>query len=155
MSARTAAPAVRFERCSITRPSRRNTVTTAATSKYTNEEGSWTGANMPPSWRMSSRPAVPNNSAQTLHSVAAPVPSVISVSIVIAPWRAFAIVARWKGHPPHTTTGTASTNETHCQPGNCHAGIMPSTTTGTASAVLTHSRVISGVAPGRSSTSWT
>ena len=130
-------------------------MTAEATSKYTSEDASPAAPTGSKPCVMPIRPAVPNTSAQTLHRYAAPVPSVISVSIVIAPWRALTNVARWNGHPPHSTTGVASTRDTHCQPGNCHAGTMPSATTGTARTALTIVRVRRLTEPGRSSRSCT
>ncbi|MDF2917978.1 MAG: hypothetical protein K0S70_2195 [Microbacterium sp.] len=99
------------------------------------------------------RPAEPNSTAHRLQAKAAKVPNVTSVSIVSAPWRAFANVARWNGQPAQNTTGAVKTSDTHCQPGNCHAGTMPSATTGAASTMPQISRVRRVVCPGMSSTS--
>jgi hypothetical protein len=68
------------------------------------------------------------------------VPREISVSIVAAPWRRLVQAARWNGKPAQSTTGVASTSETHCQPWNWIAGIIDSATTGIASATATTSR---------------
>ncbi|MDF2492739.1 MAG: hypothetical protein K0Q58_1317 [Microbacterium sp.] len=154
-SARRAAPARRRERCSMNLPSRRKTVTAAATSKYTSAVASCTRPNSTTSWVRPIAPAEPKNRAQRLRPKAAPVPRVIRVSIVSAPCRRFAMVARWNGHPPQRTIGAVRTSDTHCHPGNCHAGIMPIATTGRARARLTSSRVRRLVEPGASSTSCT
>ncbi len=47
-------------------------------------------------------------SATTDQPYAASVPTLISVSIVAAPWRRFCQAARWNGQPPQRTTGVAS-----------------------------------------------
>ncbi len=60
--------------------------------------------------------------------------------MVAAPCRAFRSAARWKGSPPHTTTGAASVSDSHCQYSNWSAGTIASTTTGSASAAETSSR---------------
>ena len=64
----------------------------------------------------------------------------ISVSMVVAPWRRFTQVARWNGHAPHTTTGEASANASHIHSSNCSAGIIDSAITGMASAAVISSR---------------
>src|SRR3954463_1383752 len=92
-------------------------------------------------------PAVPRKSAYSDQPNAASVPSDTSVSMVAAPWRALAHAARWKGAPPHTTTGAARVSDSHCQYWNCSAGIIAIATTGTASAVETSSRVRSERTP--------
>ena len=56
----------------------------------------------------------------------------MSVSMVVAPWRRFTHVARWNGHAPHTTTGDASANASHIHSSNCSAGIIDSAITGMA-----------------------
>ncbi len=53
------------------------------------------------------------------------------VSMVNAPCRRLIAAARWKGQPPHTTTGAARVSESHCQLVNCSAGIMAIAITGT------------------------
>ena len=63
------------------------------------------------------------------------------------PWRAEVHVARWNGHPPHTTTGAASTRDSHCQLRNCQAGTIARTTTGRVRATLTSSRRRRAAAP--------
>ena len=60
-------------------------------------------------------PAPPRNSAHSDHRNAALTPTLISVSIVAAPWRRLVTAARWNGHAPHTTTGAARVNDAHCQ----------------------------------------
>jgi len=86
------------------------------------------------------RPASPRNSAYTDQPQAASVPMLMSVSIVAAPWRAFAHAARCMGHAPHSTTGVASWSASHCQRSNCSAGTMDSRRVGTASAAEIASR---------------
>ena len=58
-------------------------------------------------------------------------PIEISVSIVAVPCRRFAHAARWNGHAPHATTGTASASDSHCQYVNCSAGTIAIAITGT------------------------
>ena len=70
---------------------------------------------------------VPSASATTDHAQAASVPIEISVSIVAAPWRAFSSAARWNGRPAQRTTGVASANDSHSQPGNWSGGSMSAT----------------------------
>ena len=60
----------------------------------------------------------------------------MSVSMVVAPWRRFTQVARWNGQAPHTTTGEASANASHIHSSNCSAGIIDSAITGMASAAV-------------------
>ena len=64
--------------------------------------------------------------------------------MVRPPWRRLTAAAPWNGQPPQSTTGVASTRETHCQAGNCSAGTMASTTTGTVCAAETTRRKRSG-----------
>ena len=64
----------------------------------------------------------------------------MSVSMVVAPWRRFTHVARWNGQAPHTTTGDASANASHIHSSNCSAGIIDSAITGMASAAVITSR---------------
>ena len=54
--------------------------------------------------------------------------------MVASPWRRFFHVARWNGHPAHTTTGAVSVSTSHCQLVNCSAGNMEMAMTGTDSA---------------------
>ncbi len=82
---------------------------------------------------------------------AASTPIETSVSIVVAPWRRFTHVARWKGQAPHPTTGVDRAREAHSHPENCQAGTIASSTTGTASTALTSRRHSSGREP---SSSW-
>src|SRR5690606_40881804 len=67
-------------------------------------------------------------------------PILMSVSMVVAPWRRLAQVARWKGQAPHTTTGEVRAKASHCQCWNCRAGTIDSTSTGRASAAVTSRR---------------
>ena len=92
-----------------------NTVTRAATSRYT----SW-----PPDCgvptkvtliRIPGMPAPPKNRAYRDQPNAASTPRLIRVSIVAAPCRALIAAARWNGHAPHTTTGAARVRVSHCQ----------------------------------------
>ena len=99
-------------------------------------------------------PAWPNHSAHADQAKAVSVPSETSVSIVRPPWRRFTAAARWNGQPPHSTTGVASTSDTHCHPGNCSAGAIASTITGTVSTVETMSRRRSGSRRGAGSVRW-
>lgn len=85
-------------------------------------------------------PASPRNSAHSDQPNAASVPTETSVSMVAAPCRAFVRAARWKGSPPHTTTGAARVSASHCQSSNCRAGIIDSSTTGSASRAETVNR---------------
>ena len=89
---------------------------------------------------MPGSPAVPRKSAYTDQPRAARVPTETSVSIVEAPWRRLAQAARWNGQAPHTTTGAASTSESHCQYVNCSAGTIAIATTGTVSTSDTTTR---------------
>ena len=50
--------------------------------------------------------------------------------MVVAPWRRLRQAALWKGKPAQSTTGVASTRESHCQPSNCSAGTIASASTG-------------------------
>src|SRR5919107_2500113 len=86
-------------------------------------------------WVIPGTPAVPRNNAYSDHPNAARVPIDTRVSIVEVPWRRFVHAALWNGHAPHTTTGAASTKESHCQEVNCHAGTIASAMTGTVSTV--------------------
>ena len=61
----------------------------------------------------------------------------MSVSMVVAPWRRLVHVARWNGHAPHTTTGEARAKASHCHSSNCSAGTIDSAITGMASAAVT------------------
>ncbi|MFK4543027.1 hypothetical protein RKD29_002623 [Streptomyces tendae] len=81
---------------------------------------------------MPGMPASPKNSAHRDHPNAASVPSETSVSMVAAPCRRPVQAARWKGSPPHTTTGAARVSESHCQLSNWSAGTIASRTTGAA-----------------------
>lgn len=62
------------------------------------------------------------------------------VSMFAAPWRALMATAQWKSHAPHSATGSARTNATHCQNGNCRNGTTESRTTGSDSAAGTTKR---------------
>jgi hypothetical protein len=79
-------------------------------------------------------PAPPRNSAQTLHRYAARQPMLMSVSIVVVPWRSERQAARWNGQAPQNTTGVASAKHSHCQYVNCRGGIIEMSTTGVARA---------------------
>jgi hypothetical protein len=68
------------------------------------------------------------------------VPSETSVSIVEVACRRFVHAARWNGYAPQTTTGAASTRDSHCQYVNCQAGTIAIAITGTVSTVDTTSR---------------
>src|ERR1700738_4298631 len=94
---------------------------------------------------------VPDTNAYTDQPSAASVPIEISVSIVAAPCRRLDHAARWNGHAPHATTGTASANEIHCQYANCSAGTIAIAITGTVSANEINNRRRMD-APGSSST---
>ena len=74
------------------------------------------------------------------HPRAARVPSEISVSMLAARWRRPAHAARWKGQPPHSTTGAASARAAHSQPPNRRAGIIDTSSTGSESAAETARR---------------
>jgi len=67
-------------------------------------------------------------------------PIEISVSIVALPCLRFANAARWNGHAPQTTTGTASTNDSHCQFVNCSAGTIAIAITGSVSTAEINNR---------------
>src|SRR6187200_1623000 len=82
---------------------------------------------------MPGMPAEPKNSAYSDHTNAAETPIEISVSIVAAPWRRLTHAARWNGYAAHTTTGAASTSDSHCQYVNWSAGIIAIAITGTES----------------------
>jgi hypothetical protein len=85
---------------------------------------------MPPPEACSSRyqaltPAWPWSSTNIAYSDqphAAVMPSDTSVSIDTEPCRAPRSAAWWNGHAAQTTTGTASTTRTDCQPGNRNDG---------------------------------
>ena len=68
------------------------------------------------------------------------VPTETRVSMVAAPWRRFTQAARWNGQAAHTITGAASTSDSHCQYGNCRAGIIAIRMTGTDSTTEPASR---------------
>jgi hypothetical protein len=68
----------------------------------------------------------------------------MSVSMVAVAWRALTNAALWNGHAPQVTTGAASARTSHCQLGNCNAGIIDSATTGTDRIALPISRSLSG-----------
>ena len=68
------------------------------------------------------------------------------MSIVVAPCRRLTHAARWKGQPPHTTTGAARVSESHCQYSTWSAGTIAIATTGTVSSVETSNRWSSGSA---------
>ena len=95
-------------------------------------------------------PAMPKNSAYSDQPNAAITPTLISVSIVAAPWRAFTNAARWNGHAPHTATGAVRVKASHCQYVNCSSGIIDISATGTANAVLISSRRRSDTSSGSS-----
>src|SRR5687768_12924836 len=76
-------------------------------------------------------PAVPQNRAYTDQPNAASTPSETRVSIVAAPCRRLVHAAEWNGHAPHTTTGAARVNASHCQYSNWTAGTIDIATTGT------------------------
>lgn len=80
-------------------------------------------------------------------------PTETSVSIVAAPCRRLVNAARWKGSPPHTTTGAASVSESHCQLSNCRAGTMDMRITGAASSAETVSRCRRAASSGSASSS--
>src|SRR5690349_18002475 len=131
-SALSAAPDCRLARDSKYRPASRKVVTAAATSRYR-----WGSELVEISSKGIFTPGMPawvKNSAHTDQAYAAITPSEIRVSIVAAPCRRLVQAARWNGQAPHTTTGEASVNASHCQLLNCRAGIIDSSTTGTASA---------------------
>ncbi len=67
-------------------------------------------------------------------------PSEISVSMLAARWRRPAHAARWKGQPPHSTTGAASASAAHSQPPNRRAGIIDTSSTGSERAAETARR---------------
>ena len=50
------------------------------------------------------------------HTVAAVIPTEISVSIEAVRWRALRNAMRWNGQAAHVTIGSASAVSTHCQP---------------------------------------
>src|SRR5690625_7451307 len=64
------------------------------------------------------------------HRKAAPVPTVIRVSMVTEPCRALSAVARWKGQPAHTITGGARVSEAKPQYSKCRDGIIAIAITG-------------------------
>src|SRR6266568_3641247 len=86
-------------------------------------------------------PAVPKNSAHTLHPYATATPIEISVSMVAAQWRRFTHAALWNGQAPHTATGEARVSASHCQLRTCSGGTIAIANTGTVNAVQTSSRV--------------
>jgi len=132
ISARSAAPERRFARASRYRPSSRNTVTPAATSRYSADDApSRETVNSKPC-RIPGIPASPKNSAHRDQPNAAAVPTDTSVSIVEEPCRRFVQAALWKGRPPQTTTGAASVSDSHCQLSNWRDGIIDRRITGTA-----------------------
>ena len=72
----------------------------------------------------------------------------MSVSMPAARWRRAAHEARWKGHPPQSTTGAASARAAHSQPSNRSAGIIDTSSTGSDSAAETASRRPPAPGPG-------
>ena len=80
-------------------------------------------------------------------------PRLISVSIVAAPWRRFSQAARWKGQPPHRTTGVASWSTSHCQLSNWKADTIDRRSTGRESRALTTSRLRSEAVSSRAESS--
>ncbi len=86
-------------------------------------------------------PAVPKNSAHTLHPYATVTPIEISVSMVAARWRRFTHAARWNGQAPHTATGEARVSASHCQLRTCSGGIIAIASTGTVSIAHTSNLV--------------
>ena len=114
-------------------------MTAAATSRYrcgsSVRDGSSENA-----IRIPGIPAWVKNRAHTDHRYAAVTPTEISVSIVAAPWRRFVSAARWNGQAPHTTTGEARVNASHCQWSNCRAGTIDSSITGRLSPAETSRR---------------
>jgi hypothetical protein len=48
--------------------------------------------------------------------------------------------ALWNGHAPHTTTGAANVNDSHCQQVNCNGGTIVNTITGAVNATETSIR---------------
>ena len=68
-------------------------------------------------------------------------PTLISVSMVAAPWRRFCQAARWNGQPAQNTTGVASWSASHCQLSNCSAGIIAIASTGSVRTVAAISRL--------------
>ncbi len=67
-------------------------------------------------------------------------PSETSVSMVVAPWRRFTRVARWKGHADHRMIGVDSAKATHSQPVNCSPGTIEIAITGIPSSTATSRR---------------
>ena len=67
------------------------------------------------------------------------------VSMVVAPCLRFTQAARWKPNPHQNTTGRVSARQTHCQAGNCSAGVMDSTMTGRPSTTAPMRRCLSCV----------
>src|SRR6266516_3492479 len=90
---------------------------------------------------MPGRPAVPKNSAHTLHPYATVTPIEIRVSMVAARWRRFAQAAWWNGHAPQTATGEARVRASHCQLRTCSGAIIAIASTGTVNTAHTSSRV--------------
>ena len=50
------------------------------------------------------------------HSVAAVIPTEISVSMEATPWRALRSATRWNSQAAHVTIGSANPVRSHCQP---------------------------------------
>jgi hypothetical protein len=135
-----AAPDRCLARLSRYRPASRNTVTAAATSRYSSSPRCAGSGSIRNSIRIPGCPASPKNRAYTDHANAAETPIEIRVSIVAAPWRRFFHAAVWNGHAPHTATGAANVNAAHCQLTNCSTGTIETTSTGTVNAAATSSR---------------
>ena len=95
--------------------------------------------------RMPGIPASPRNNAHNDQTYAARTPTDTRVSIVAAPWRRLVQAARWNGSAPHTTTGEASVNASHCQLSNCSGGIIDRRRTGSVSTAETINRCRSAV----------
>ena len=93
---------------------------------------------IPPDLAVSAAPR--NTSATTDHRYAAMVPSETSVSMVVAPWRRFTRVARWKGQADHRMIGVESAKATHSHPENCSPGTIEIARTGTPSTTATTRR---------------